>query len=80
MYNVKEKAICTSVHTHSYLRKSLTLPDMLVTDFHSNKCNLLYADNGEDDLVQLAVGQCPRKCIYYMTPCQRAILEDILAR
>ncbi|GJM88499.1 hypothetical protein PR202_ga04570 [Eleusine coracana subsp. coracana] len=32
-------------------------------------------DNGEDDLVQLAVGQCPRKCIYYVTPCQRAILE-----
>ncbi|KAK3135682.1 hypothetical protein QOZ80_5BG0422130 [Eleusine coracana subsp. coracana] len=36
-------------------------------------------DNGEDELVQLAVGQCPRKCIYYVTPCQRAILEDVLA-
>ncbi|TVT97791.1 hypothetical protein EJB05_56950, partial [Eragrostis curvula] len=36
-------------------------------------------DNGEDDLVQLAVRQCPRKCIYYVTPCQRAILEDVLA-
>ncbi|AQK85733.1 hypothetical protein Zm00014a_004482 [Zea mays] len=35
--------------------------------------------NGEDDLVQLAVGQCPRKCIYYVTPCQRTILEDVLA-
>ncbi|KAF8719844.1 hypothetical protein HU200_024603 [Digitaria exilis] len=35
--------------------------------------------NGEDDLVQLAFGQCPRKCIYYVTPSQRTILEDILA-
>ncbi|WVZ98432.1 hypothetical protein U9M48_043877 [Paspalum notatum var. saurae] len=34
---------------------------------------------GEDDLVQLAVGQCPRKCIHYVTPCQRTILEDVLA-
>ncbi|OEL34463.1 hypothetical protein BAE44_0004519 [Dichanthelium oligosanthes] len=35
--------------------------------------------NGEDELVQLAVGQCPRKCIYYVTPCQRTILEDVLS-
>ncbi|CAL4900598.1 unnamed protein product [Urochloa decumbens] len=35
--------------------------------------------NGEDDLVQLAVGQCPRKCIHYVTPCQRTILEDVLS-
>jgi ferredoxin len=33
----------------------------------------------DDYNVQLAVGQCPRKCIYYVTPCQRTILEEILA-
>ncbi|CAN6346959.1 unnamed protein product [Urochloa humidicola] len=35
-------------------------------------------NGGEGDLVQLAVGQCPRKCIHYVTPCQRTILEDVL--
>uniref|UniRef100_A0ACD5U3P9 Uncharacterized protein n=1 Tax=Avena sativa TaxID=4498 RepID=A0ACD5U3P9_AVESA len=35
--------------------------------------------NGDNYLVQLAVGQCPRKCIYYVTPCQRTILEEVLA-
>ncbi|XP_047046691.1 uncharacterized protein LOC124651692 [Lolium rigidum] len=35
--------------------------------------------NGDNYLVQLAVGQCPRNCTYYVTPCQRAILEDVLA-
>ncbi|VAH18929.1 unnamed protein product [Triticum turgidum subsp. durum] len=35
--------------------------------------------NGDDYPVQLAVGQCPRKCIYYVTPCQRTILEEVLA-
>ncbi|XP_003566268.1 uncharacterized protein LOC100824792 [Brachypodium distachyon] len=34
---------------------------------------------GDSYLVELAVGQCPRKCIYYVTPCQRTILEDVLA-
>uniref|UniRef100_A0A0D3G7C3 J domain-containing protein n=1 Tax=Oryza barthii TaxID=65489 RepID=A0A0D3G7C3_9ORYZ len=33
----------------------------------------------DDYNVQLAVGQCPRKCMYYVTPCQRTILEEILA-
>lgn len=40
----------------------------------------MFTGSSEDDLVQLAVGQCPRKCIYYVTPSQRTILEDILAR
>ncbi|KAL6610175.1 hypothetical protein ACP70R_040144 [Stipagrostis hirtigluma subsp. patula] len=35
--------------------------------------------NGDDYLIHLAVGQCPRKCIYYVTPCQRTILEEVLA-
>ncbi|CAM8931130.1 unnamed protein product [Rhodiola kirilowii] len=28
--------------------------------------------------IQLAVGQCPRSCIHYVTPSQRAILEELL--
>uniref|UniRef100_A0A7N0V5I4 J domain-containing protein n=1 Tax=Kalanchoe fedtschenkoi TaxID=63787 RepID=A0A7N0V5I4_KALFE len=31
-----------------------------------------------DYQVQLAVGQCPRSCIHYVTPSQRAILEELL--
>ncbi|GAA0173113.1 hypothetical protein LIER_26798 [Lithospermum erythrorhizon] len=31
-----------------------------------------------DDQVQLAVGQCPRNCIHYVTPLQRIILEELL--
>ncbi|KAJ1695645.1 hypothetical protein LUZ63_012343 [Rhynchospora breviuscula] len=36
--------------------------------------------HGDDYQVQLAVGQCPRRCIYYVTPYQRVILEDLLER
>lgn len=43
--------------------------------------NLTFVSGHYDDYnVQLAVGQCPRKCIYYVTPCQCTILEEILAR
>ncbi|KAL6964798.1 hypothetical protein U1Q18_035853 [Sarracenia purpurea var. burkii] len=34
--------------------------------------------HGEDYRVQLAVGQCPRNCIHYVTPSQRVILEELL--
>ncbi|KAJ3676300.1 hypothetical protein LUZ60_003712 [Juncus effusus] len=34
--------------------------------------------HGYDYNVQLAVGQCPRRCIYYVTSSQRVILEDLL--
>ncbi|XAR52590.1 hypothetical protein NMG60_11020737 [Bertholletia excelsa] len=34
--------------------------------------------HGEDYRVQLAVGQCPRSCIHYVTPSQRVILEELL--
>ncbi|XP_030545556.1 uncharacterized protein LOC115751730 [Rhodamnia argentea] len=34
--------------------------------------------NGDDYQVQLAVGQCPRNCIHYVTPSQRIILEELL--
>ncbi|CAB4315606.1 unnamed protein product [Prunus armeniaca] len=33
---------------------------------------------GDDYQVQLAVGQCPRSCIHYVTPIQRIILEELL--
>ncbi|XP_077242363.1 chaperone DnaJ-domain superfamily protein [Tasmannia lanceolata] len=32
----------------------------------------------EDYQIQFAVGQCPRSCIYYVTPSQRVILEELL--
>ncbi|XP_004307085.1 PREDICTED: uncharacterized protein LOC101298165 isoform X1 [Fragaria vesca subsp. vesca] len=34
--------------------------------------------HGEDYQVQLAVGQCPRSCIHYVTPSQRDVLEELL--
>ncbi|XP_052192490.1 uncharacterized protein LOC127801409 isoform X2 [Diospyros lotus] len=34
--------------------------------------------HGEDYQVQLAVGQCPRSCIHYVTPSQRVMLEELL--
>ncbi|PKU69915.1 hypothetical protein MA16_Dca026530 [Dendrobium catenatum] len=34
----------------------------------------------DDYQVQLAVGQCPRKCIHYVTSSQRVILQDVLQR
>ncbi|XP_023537184.1 uncharacterized protein LOC111798340 [Cucurbita pepo subsp. pepo] len=34
--------------------------------------------HGEDYQVQIAVGQCPRSCIHYVTPLQRIILEELL--
>ncbi|KAJ8425058.1 hypothetical protein Cgig2_006518 [Carnegiea gigantea] len=34
--------------------------------------------HGDDYRVQLAVGQCPRSCIHYVTPSQRIILEELL--
>lgn len=36
--------------------------------------------HGEDYQVQLAVGQCPRSCIHYVTPAQKIILEELLDR
>ncbi|XP_039058716.1 uncharacterized protein LOC120202348, partial [Hibiscus syriacus] len=34
--------------------------------------------HNEDYQVQLAVGQCPRSCIHFVTPSQRIILEELL--
>lgn len=35
--------------------------------------------HGDDYQVTLAVGQCPRRCIHYVTPSQRVILEELLS-
>ncbi|KAK3007998.1 hypothetical protein RJ639_014668, partial [Escallonia herrerae] len=35
-------------------------------------------EHEEDYVVQLAIGQCPRSCIHYVTPSQRIILEELL--
>ncbi|XP_038988743.1 uncharacterized protein LOC103714688 isoform X2 [Phoenix dactylifera] len=37
-----------------------------------------FTGHGDDYLVESAVGQCPRRCIHYVTPSQRVILEDML--
>ncbi|XP_068660612.1 uncharacterized protein [Aristolochia californica] len=34
--------------------------------------------HGDDYKVQLGAGQCPRRCIHYVTPSQRLILEELL--
>ncbi|KAL5701838.1 hypothetical protein ACHQM5_027132 [Ranunculus cassubicifolius] len=34
--------------------------------------------HGDDYQVKLAVGQCPRNCIHYVTPSQHSILEELL--
>ncbi|XVE63000.1 hypothetical protein DITRI_Ditri06bG0164700 [Diplodiscus trichospermus] len=36
--------------------------------------------HADDYQVQLAVGQCPRSCIHFVTPSQRIILEELLDR
>ncbi|KAK8946791.1 hypothetical protein KSP39_PZI007418 [Platanthera zijinensis] len=37
-------------------------------------------DTLDDYKVQLAAGQCPRRCIHYVTSSQRVILQDVLER
>lgn len=49
-----------------------------VLQFENGLCMLL--GHGEDYQVQLAVGQCPRSCIHYVTPSQRIVLEELLDR
>lgn len=45
------------------------------------ECARAVAQGEPDDYaVQLAVGQCPRNCIYYVTPLQRETLERVLER
>ncbi|GMI79320.1 hypothetical protein HRI_001601300 [Hibiscus trionum] len=38
------------------------------------------AGHGEDHRARLAVGQCLRNCIHFVSPSQRIILEELLDR
>ncbi|CAA7405982.1 unnamed protein product [Spirodela intermedia] len=44
----------------------------------SGAARAISQDRSENYQVQLAVGQCPRRCIHYVTPSQRSILEELL--
>eukprot|EP00262_Sarcandra_glabra_P001197 TRINITY_DN1121_c0_g1_i1.p1 TRINITY_DN1121_c0_g1~~TRINITY_DN1121_c0_g1_i1.p1 ORF type:complete len:274 (+),score=35.28 TRINITY_DN1121_c0_g1_i1:30-851(+) len=44
----------------------------------SGSAHAISQGHGEDYKVQLAVGQCPRSCIHYVTPSQRVILEELM--
>ncbi|XP_020082403.1 uncharacterized protein LOC109706005 [Ananas comosus] len=53
-------------------------PECEASDLFVNEIQCVGKGHGDDYLVQLAVGRCPRRCIHYVTPSQRAILEDLL--
>ncbi|KZV17766.1 pentatricopeptide repeat-containing protein [Dorcoceras hygrometricum] len=45
----------------------------------SGSASAVSQGHGDDYRVRLAVGQCPRSCIHYVTPSQRIILEELLS-
>ncbi|XP_030957887.1 uncharacterized protein LOC115979916 isoform X3 [Quercus lobata] len=53
-------------------------PECEAFDIFVNEVLCVGKGHGEDYQVQLAVGQCPRSCIHYVTPSQRIILEELL--
>ncbi|RRT46329.1 hypothetical protein BHE74_00030001 [Ensete ventricosum] len=53
-------------------------PECEAYDLFVNEFQCVGKGHGDDYLVQLAAGQCPRNCIYYVTPSQREVLEDLL--
>ncbi|XP_010938604.1 uncharacterized protein [Elaeis guineensis] len=53
-------------------------PECEAYDLFVNEIQCVGKGHGDDYLVQSAVGQCPRRCIHYVTPSQRVILEDML--
>ncbi|CAK9168027.1 unnamed protein product [Ilex paraguariensis] len=55
-------------------------PDAFTFASSTGTARALGQDHGEDYQVQLAVGQCPRSCIHYVTPAQRVVLEELLDR
>ncbi|XP_042456350.1 uncharacterized protein LOC122040926 [Zingiber officinale] len=55
-----------------------TAPEAFAFCVENGTAHVISQDHGNDYLVQLAVGQCPRRCIHYVTPAQRAVLENIL--
>ncbi|XP_020582272.1 uncharacterized protein LOC110025919 isoform X1 [Phalaenopsis equestris] len=55
-------------------------PESEACDIFVNELLCVGKGHVDDYQVQLAVGQCPRRCIHYVTPSQRAILQDVLQR
>ncbi|KAL2514753.1 Chaperone DnaJ-domain superfamily protein [Forsythia ovata] len=58
---------CVKRAPHAFKFSSLTGTARATSQGHS-----------EDYQIQIAVGQCPRNCIHYVTPSQRIILEELL--
>ncbi|XP_048502587.1 uncharacterized protein LOC104896952 isoform X2 [Beta vulgaris subsp. vulgaris] len=53
-------------------------PECEAFDIFVNEVLCAGKGHDEDYQVQLAVGQCPRSCIHYVTSSQRIILEELL--
>ncbi|KAH7543069.1 hypothetical protein FEM48_Zijuj02G0144200 [Ziziphus jujuba var. spinosa] len=53
-------------------------PECEAFDVFVNEILCVGKGHGEDYQVQIAIGQCPRSCIYYVTASQRIILEELL--
>jgi ferredoxin len=53
-------------------------PDVFSFAANTGCARAVSQGTGQDYRVQLAVGQCPRNCIHWVTPLQRTVLEDIL--
>ncbi|KAG8388314.1 hypothetical protein BUALT_Bualt02G0112700 [Buddleja alternifolia] len=53
-------------------------PECEAFDVFVNEVLCIGKGHGEDYKVDVAVGQCPKSCIHYVTPLQRIILEELL--
>ncbi|KAE8684108.1 microtubule-binding protein TANGLED-like [Hibiscus syriacus] len=60
---------CVKRAPHAFTYDPLTGTERATSQGHS-----------KDSQVQLAVDQCPRSCIHFVTPSQRIILEELLDR
>ncbi|KAK6139446.1 hypothetical protein DH2020_026800 [Rehmannia glutinosa] len=58
---------CVNMAPHAFKFSSVTGTACATSQGHA-----------DDYQVHLAVGQCPRSCIHYVTPSQRIILEELL--
>nr|CAD1821820.1 unnamed protein product [Ananas comosus var. bracteatus] len=73
--NATQYVYLTAGCPYSCVRKA---PHAFSFSADNGKARAISQGHGDDYLVQLAVGRCPRRCIHYVTPSQRAILEDLL--
>ncbi|KAL5995954.1 hypothetical protein ACLOJK_026027 [Asimina triloba] len=64
--------------TDSGVQTPLLLKQAIALSFRALTEKPSISGHGEDYQVQVAVGQCPRSCIHYVTPLQRVILEELL--